>query len=202
MYTSSMNTDSSQTPTARQRAIAVALKQIRRHGFEKFRLSDVAKEMNVSHAALYRHFSSRDDLLDSINESWLVNEIDAALEDIYLSDLPPTERIIEWAVCLYRLKREKVRSDIEPYEALIDAMHLKKPYVQAHIQVTHKQLTSMVDQALEAKEIQGDPKMIVQVLQAAMHEYHYPEAVLQSIDRDREPELRLLLSLIFTGLQK
>jgi AcrR family transcriptional regulator len=186
----------------RQKAIGIALAQIRQHGFEKFRLSDVAKEMNISHAALYRYFKNRDDLLDSINESWLVKDIDRALENICQSDLPPTQRIIEWAVKLYLLKREKVQSDIEPYEALIDAMHLKKAYVQAHIQVTHRQLSMMVQEAIDACEIAGEPTVIVQILQAAMHEYHYPEAVLQSIDRDRESELRLLLGLIFKGLQE
>ncbi|GAK30114.1 TetR family transcriptional regulator [Weissella oryzae SG25] len=40
-------------------------------GFEKARLADVARELSITSAALYKHFSDKDDLFKSVNQSWL-----------------------------------------------------------------------------------------------------------------------------------
>ena len=50
---------------ARQRAVEIAVARIRENGFVKLRLADVAREMGVSHAALYAHFRDKAALLDA-----------------------------------------------------------------------------------------------------------------------------------------
>ncbi len=41
----------------RAKAIDITLACMRKHGFEKVRLSDVAKDLGVSHPAHYAHFA-------------------------------------------------------------------------------------------------------------------------------------------------
>ena len=62
-------------------AIDITLAHIRHHGFEKVRLSEVAREMGLSHAALYAHFADKAALLDAVSERWL-DETRAALDAI------------------------------------------------------------------------------------------------------------------------
>ena len=49
----------------RDKAIEVTVEQMRRHGFDRVRLVDIAKDLGVSHAALYSHFADRRALLDA-----------------------------------------------------------------------------------------------------------------------------------------
>ena len=55
----------------RDKALDVTIEQIRRYGFDKVRLVDIAKDLGVSHAALYTHFADRGALLDAVSERWL-----------------------------------------------------------------------------------------------------------------------------------
>ncbi|MCM0582457.1 TetR/AcrR family transcriptional regulator [Weissella diestrammenae] len=40
-------------------------------GVEKARLTDIAKKLNISHAALYKHFPNKEALFDAMQEDWL-----------------------------------------------------------------------------------------------------------------------------------
>ena len=85
----------------RDKAIDVAIEQMRRRGFDRVRLVDIAKDLGVSHAALYSHFADRGALLDAVSERW-VN----ALEGLAGGDLPQGQRpgrenTCEWFQKLY-----------------------------------------------------------------------------------------------------
>ena len=55
----------------RQKAIDATMARMREDGFDKVRLTDIARELGLSHAALYAHFADRTALLDAVSEQWL-----------------------------------------------------------------------------------------------------------------------------------
>src|ERR1700722_71584 len=79
----------------RDKALEVTVEQMRRHGFDKVRLVDIAKELGVSHAALYSHFADRGALLDAVSERWL-KALESSLEAICRKDKDPIAKIHEW----------------------------------------------------------------------------------------------------------
>ncbi len=107
----------------RTRAIDATLAHMRRHGFDRVRLSDVARDLGVSHAALYAHFADKAALLDAVTERWLA-ETRAALEEVRLRDGEPASGVENCFVTLYRLKRERVRRDPEAHRAFDVAARL------------------------------------------------------------------------------
>ncbi|MBV7271429.1 TetR family transcriptional regulator [Clostridium sp. PL3] len=58
---------------------------IRRFGPEKANISDVAKSLKVSHAALYRYYNGKADLWNAVTERWLSN-LHASSKDILKED--------------------------------------------------------------------------------------------------------------------
>ncbi|MET0861912.1 MAG: helix-turn-helix domain-containing protein, partial [Microbacterium sp.] len=54
---------SASTPARRAEIIRAASASIAEHGYERASLRDIAARANVTHAALLRHFASKDDLL-------------------------------------------------------------------------------------------------------------------------------------------
>lgn len=84
-----------------QAAIAHATTRIKRDGFNKVRLIDIARDLGISHAALYAHFANKGALLDSVTAKW-ITEIDVALQKICDEDIAPIEAIYKMPV-IYRV---------------------------------------------------------------------------------------------------
>jgi len=88
--------------SVKERLLVAGLREIEEHGFNDFSLRRVASSCNLSCAAPYRHFKSKEDLLieifEYINSRWqmLKREIDKAYPD------DTERRIIELSVAYLR----------------------------------------------------------------------------------------------------
>src|SRR5688500_10291298 len=126
-------------PEIKRRAIDAAMATMRQEGFDKVRLTDIARELGLSHAALYSHFEDKTALLDAVSETWLV-EMDERLEAICRKPgKAPSEKMLAWIVALHRAKLAKVTHDPELYKSFDLLAHGKKPYVQRHLETVRGQ---------------------------------------------------------------
>jgi len=181
-------------------AIDAAILLVQKYGYEKFRLSDVAKQIGVSHAALYKYFSSKEDLLDSINERW-IHQIDQAIEAIVDSEADAESKIKSWALTLHGMKHEKVLSDIESFETLIASSYKDRPFIVNHLKLQDNFIEKMVHQAINEGVFKNEQAYIVTALKTAMMPFHHPVIVLQNAKTDRVPEIDYLLDALFTGFK-
>lgn len=182
----------------RTKAIDVTFDRMRRHGFDKVRLSDVGKDLGVSHAALYAHFADKAALLDAVSERWLA-ETEALLDAICRSDKQPLQKIHDWFVKLYRLKRERVMNDPELYRAFDVAAAMKKPFVVAHLAGIHQQLVGMIEEATGSLGTDS-PQRQATLLYQATSAFHHPKLMVEHRGENRELLLKRLLQVLLTGL--
>jgi AcrR family transcriptional regulator len=184
-----------------EKALSYAMTRIRQVGFKKVRLVDIAKDLGVSHVALYKHFADKSALLDKVSECWLTI-IDEELHRISQSDLPSLEKVEAWFLKLHRLKREKVLHDPELYEAFNAAAESKKSFVRKHLENMHTQLLSMVQEAMVAKQLNraNTSETIVLLLIETTLGFHHPRLVLEFLAEDRELLLKKTLNIVFQGL--
>lgn len=186
-------------PDVRSMAIDVATAIVRRQGSEKFRLTDVAKEMGMTHAALYKYFENKADLLDNINATWL-HRIDDELEAIVHRDEEVLTRMKHWFMRLYEMKREKAQLDIEPYIAFVDAAAEKKPYVREHLAVQFRQLNQLCEEAAAVYNIKADTKKVAELLLDATISFHHPKFIKDTMNTDRKDNLFDLLDILLLGI--
>lgn len=173
----------------KNRAIDIATARVQRDGFEKVRLSDVARGLGVSHAALYAHFDGRGALLDAVTARWLT-ETETALRAICDADRPALERIEQWLVERYRRKRTRALADPEVYRAFDAAAALSKPHVQRHLAAIRSQLEGLLaDAALPNGTAEDQATLLLE----ATTGFHHPKLVIDHADQDREPLLRRIL---------
>lgn len=185
-------------PVIRAKAIDITLAHMRRHGFERVRLSDVARDLGMSHAALYAHFADKAALLDAVTERWL-NEVNATLEEICFLDKDPIEKIQAWFLKLYQSKRERVLCDPELYRAFDAAAALKKPFVVAHLATVNRQLLGLVEGAAGA--LGGNaPQRQATLLFEATSAFHHPKLVAEHFKENREPLLKRVLEALLIGM--
>lgn len=182
------------------KAIETAEMKIRRYGFERVRLVDIAKELGVSHAALYSHFKDKPSLLDNVSERWL-NLLDEKLERICKKKGSPRALILEWFTTLYQCKREKVLRDPELYKAFDMAAEQAKPFVVTHIHNLHRQLARLVARARKANEIgRGSIESITRLLFEATMAFHHPRLVADTIEQNRAALLKATVETLLKGL--
>jgi AcrR family transcriptional regulator len=184
----------------REKALEITEEKIRYHGFEKFRLTDLAKELKVSHAALYNHFPNKSALLDAISERWLT-QMDHTLACIVKKKTPPCKLITEWFLQYHELKREKVLKDPELFKSFNMAAELEKPFILTHLQNMNNQLLELVQRAVTAGEIHNElPEKMVELLMEATVSFHHPRMVLDHKDENREPLLQKIIEVLLDGL--
>jgi TetR/AcrR family transcriptional regulator, tetracycline repressor protein len=82
--------------TSQAEFIAAAVRFIDEYGVDGFSLRSLAGTMNLSHAALYRHFGNKEELVDALID----NQLGEAIEGVDLK-LAPEERLRDIA---YRLR--------------------------------------------------------------------------------------------------
>ncbi len=185
----------------KDRAVTCAEEAIRKHGFERFRLVDIAREMNVSHVALYAHFSDKSALLDSVSAKWLAR-VDAMLERVCVgAGRAPAERISDFFVALHRSKRDKVSKDPELYKAFDLASETLKPCVLRHLATVDRLLDGLVRDAIAAGIIRaGDVRRTSKLLHEATLSFHHPKLVAERLNEKREADLRRILDTLLRGL--
>lgn len=192
-----------------EKAIDATMARIRQHGFDKVRLVDIAKDLGVSHAALYSHFSDKSALLDAVSERWLTC-LDAEQEKICQSGQDPLQRIEAWFLNLHRAKREKVMADPELYKAFNCSAEAMKPFVKEHLDKAFRQLGGLVSEAianmqlgpLNSETIVDDKALTAEILQVLLDtttKFHHPKQVLEHLGEDTEKSLKLVLQVVFRG---
>jgi AcrR family transcriptional regulator len=184
----------------RDKAIDVAIAQMRQNGFEKVRLVDIAKDLGVSHAALYIHFADKEALLDAVSERWL-KSLEAALERVCQKNKDPIAKIHEWFLTLYRMKREKVMNDPELYKAFKSAANQKKNIYEEHLAVMNGQLTEIVKRAIAQKKL---AKYSIEKTVALLFEvttgFHNPMLIARHLNEKRDNILKQVLDVVLDGL--
>ena len=184
----------------RDKAINVTIVQMRRYGFEKVRLVDIAKDLGVSHAALYIHFADKAALLDAVSERWL-KSLEAALERVCQKNKDPIAQIHEWFLKLYQMKREKMMNDPELYKAFKSAADQQKFIYKNHLAVMNHQLAEIVKNATAQKKLtKHSIKKTVALLFEATTGFHNPTMIARHLNEKRENLLKEMLDVVLDGL--
>lgn len=184
----------------KEKAIDLTMVKMREDGFDKVRLTDIAKEIGLSHAALYAHFQDKTALLDAVSERWLL-EIDESLEAVCRKSKDPAEKIILWMITLHRAKIAKVQHDPEIYKAFDLSTSVQKPFSKQHMETMRRQLLSLVNECIAKRRLKdADPEAMVKILQESTLGFHHPKLVALYIHEKREPTLRLVVESVLKGL--
>ncbi|TGK81730.1 TetR/AcrR family transcriptional regulator [Leptospira noumeaensis] len=182
------------------KAVEIAIGEMRAKGFEKVRLVDVAKEMGISHAALYSHFQDKTALFDAVSERWLV-KLDEKQDLLVKEKRDPIQKILTWFQNLHRMKLEKVKLDPELYKAFDMAAEESKPFIQTHLSNMHTQMSKLVTEAINQKKIKKrDVNLVAEILISAGTAFTHPKLVAQHSDENREPLLVDTIEAVLKGL--
>jgi AcrR family transcriptional regulator len=177
-------------------ALDAAEAAIRRYGIERFRLVDVAEQLNISHSALYKLFRDKNALMDAVSDRWLL-DTEAELQRVAQRKGPAVKKLRDWFLRLHALKLEKVKADPELYAAFDAAASHAWPFIDRHLNVMRAQLESMLMEGVESRELAAtNVKSMAQTFFLGTAAFHHPRFVYEHRHEDRVPELRNVVDLL------
>ena len=144
-----------QHPSAQPLSAATILEsakvQVRRFGESKTNVTDVARALGVSHAALYRFYRSKNALMDAIVQEAMDDEARLAAEHIE-GDGPSADRLMAMLLDLHRHKRERFVGDAEIH-GLYRRIVVERPDM---IAAYAERITALVAKLIEQAVARGE----------------------------------------------
>lgn len=185
-----------------ERILDAAEAALRRYGVEKTNVVDIARALKMSHGNIYRHFPSKQALLEAVAVRWLeavTRPLAAIVED---RSRPASERLAAWFDTLRALKRRKLRDDPELFRVHSDVVKRSQEVVNEHVRTILGQVEQMIAEGVAAKEFPRklEVKPAAQAFLHATSAFHHPAMVTQEPPLT-EAHARAVLSLVLAGLR-
>ncbi len=175
---------------------------LRRHGVEKTNVVDIARSLGMSHGNIYRHFPSKQALLDAVAVRWL-HKVSDPLEAIANDRArPAAERLAGWFDTLREAKRHKVRDDPELFHVYHNTVMAMREVVDEHIALLASQVERIIADGIAAGEFARGPgpAVLARVFQHATLAFHHPALVMQD-PTPTDADARAVFALLLAGLK-
>ena len=185
-----------------ERILDAAEAALRRYGVEKTNVVDIARALDMSHGNIYRHFPSKQALINAVVVRWLevlTSPLAAIADD---QTRPASERLAAWFDTIRAIKRRKVRDEPELFRVHYEVVERSHEVVEEHVATLLGQIERIIADGVAAKEFARklDVPAAAQAFLHATSAFHHPAMVM------REPSLteanaRAVFALLLAGLR-
>jgi AcrR family transcriptional regulator len=116
----------------RQRILVTAERLFRNIGYQKTTVADIAKELGMSPANVYRFFDSKKAIHEGVARR-LMGEVEVAIDAIARTSKPATARLREILTSIHFMNTERYVEDIKIHDMVAIAMEESWNVCEAHI---------------------------------------------------------------------
>lgn len=165
--------------------------QIRRFGETKTNVTDVARDLGVSHAALYRFYRSKSAMMDAIVQEAMDDEARLAAQYIE-TDGPPAEQLMAMLVDLHRRKRDRFVGDREIHDLYRRIVVDRPDMITTYAERITNLVAGLIDKAVRRGEWHiDDIDVAAGVVRDAVTVYVHPAFVAQLVTANAPVEAML-----------
>jgi AcrR family transcriptional regulator len=170
-------------PDTRERILVVAERLFRQIGYQKTTVADIAKELRMSPANVYRFFDSKKAIHEGVARS-LMGEVEGAAQAIVNRGGPAAERLREMITTINRMNTERYVGDSKLHEMVEIAMQESWQVCVAHMQIIAENVAGVIAQGAASGEFAVDdvPTAALCVCTSMMRFFH-PQMIAQCADK-------------------
>lgn len=186
----------------RARIIETADEMFRRLGYAKTAVADIAGELGMSPANVYRFFASKNAIVEAICQRCL-STLDENAWAIARSRGPAAPRLERLFLEVMKYHRENLVAEKRVHDIVLVAMENQWEAIQAHIEVIRNAIELILRDGIESGEFEAvDPRETSFLIQRSMVMYCNPlmlaECVAEGADIETEARasIRFLLRAI------
>jgi AcrR family transcriptional regulator len=191
---------SKNTETAtRERILEVAERLFRQIGYQKTTVADIAKELRMSPANVYRFFDSKKSIHEGVARG-LMGEVEIEAQRIADSQGPAAIRLRELMKTVHRMNSERYVGDSKLHEMVAIAMEEDWEVCNAHIMLITQTMGSVIAQGMASGEFEvADLEQAALCCCTGMIRFFHPQMIAQCANKPG-PTIDQMIDFIIAGL--
>ncbi|MEH2532431.1 AcrR family transcriptional regulator [Bradyrhizobium sp. AZCC 1588] len=187
---------------ARARILEVAEEHFRRIGYHKTSVADIASELGMSPANVYRFFSSRDAINESICER-VLNEVADIAFAIAHTNAPAMEKLDQLLTAVHRHNKMTLVKQRHMHDLIVAAMQENWTIIKAHVERMVAIFEAIIREGIEAGEFEvEDAAEAARAVKSAFTPFFHPTLIEHCVrhGEDTEADLRNQIRFILKAL--
>ncbi|WP_027151311.1 TetR/AcrR family transcriptional regulator [Mesorhizobium sp. WSM2561] len=188
----------------RARILEVAEEHFRRIGHHKTSVADIASEIGMSPANVYRFFASKGAINESIARR-VVNEVAEIAYAIARTNAPASEKLDRLLTTIHHHNKSKLIKEKRMHDMIVDAMQANSAIIKAHIERVVTIFEATIREGIEAGEFKvEDPAEAARAVNAAFTPFFHPILIEHCVQHgeDTEAGLRTQIRFVLKALGK
>ena len=186
-------------PDTRARILVVAERLFRQIGYQKTTVADIAKELRMSPANVYRFLESKKAIHEGVARA-LMGEVEAAAAAIVAGPGPAAPRLRELLKTIHQMNSERYVGDSKLHEMVEIAMQESWEVCIAHMQTLTESIAVVIAQGARGGEFKvGDVPLAALCVCTGMMRFFHPQMIAQTADKPG-PSIDQMIDFILIGL--
>ena len=197
-----METPKSLAPDNRKEILEAARRLFLHHGFAKTTIVDIAKASKMSHANIYRYFSDKNAIVETIAAEWL-ERLEERLDSIATGDGGAEDKLVRLVLTVHGFFSNLICSEPQMFEICLLVVNRKSLVVQKHIKARREAITTILRRATDAGELEiVDLEITAQTLEDATIKFCHTRLIAEMHDEEPVQPVKNVYRIIIHGLAK
>ena len=183
----------------RDRILEVAERLFRQIGYQKTTVGDIAKELRMSPANVYRFFESKKAIHQAVARS-LMGEVELEAQRIVAKPGPVKERLRELLTTIHRMNTERYVGDNKLHEMVEIAMQEDWQVCVNHMECIAGYVGQMIAQGVASGEFEAPDLQLASLCACtAMMRFFHPQMIAQCATKPG-PTIDQMIDFVIAGL--
>ncbi len=188
-------------PDTRERILVVAERLFRQIGYQKTTVADIAKELRMSPANVYRFFDSKKSIHEGVCRI-LMGEVEEAAAVIMQRPGSASERLREMIKTVHRMNSERYVGNSKLHEMVEVAMQESWDVCVAHMKLVTETIGGVIAQGIASGEFEEtDVGLAAFCTCHAMIGYFHPQMIAQMMNKPG-PTIDEMIDFVLASLKK
>lgn len=186
-------------PDTRERILVVAERLFRQIGYQKTTVADIAKELRMSPANVYRFFDSKKAIHEGVARG-LMGEVELEAQRIAKTRVPAANRLRELMTTVHRMNSERYVGDNKLHEMVAIAMEEDWDVCVAHMELITGTIGSVIAEGAASGEFEvADVQVAALCACTGMIRFFHPQMIAQCANKPG-PSIDQMIDFVIAGL--
>lgn len=181
--------------------LAVAERLFSQIGFQKTAVVDIARELHMSHANVYRFFSAKAEINEAVARR-LLSQVEVLAANIAKRSGSPSQRLREFIAAIEKQNAQRFLENRKLHELVETAFNENWPIVHEHAQSLNDVLAEIISQGNDAGEFHAEDCELAAILvRSACIRFCHPRLMVERA-RDPEPAIDQMIDFCLSALAR
>jgi AcrR family transcriptional regulator len=193
-------TDHTETDV-RGRILTTAERLFREIGYHKTTVADIARELRMSPANVYRYFDSKKSINAGVAQR-LMGEVEQASRTIAAGRTVAVERLRHLLTTIHRMNSDRYLADAKMHDMVAAAMEENWEGCKLHMDTITESIAAVIADGVASGEFRvSDVNVAAHCTCAAMVRFFHPQLIADFADKP-DPTLDQMIDFVIAGLSR